>query len=99
MNARFSASYGVRNGRSGTVRIKSRTSDANSGEREALYRVPYWDQTKRSFFLHAPPFALRCARTSSNHLSLVRAKVRSWRLGWDALKDAIVALAHASNIT
>ena len=25
----------------------------------------------------------------------VRTKVRSWRLGWDALKDAIVALVHA----
>ena len=43
--------------------------------------------------LHGP---LRCARTSSDHLSPpVRAKVRSWRLGWDALKDAIDALAHA----
>ena len=28
----------------------------------------------------------------------MRAKVRSWRLGWDALKDAIVALAHAFNL-
>ena len=36
--------------------------------------------------LHGP---LRCARTSSDRLSPpVRAEVRSWRLGWDALKDA-----------
>ena len=46
--------------------------------------------------LHGP---LRCARTSSDRPSPpVRAKVRSWRLGWDALKDAIVALAHAFNL-
>ena len=47
--------------------------------------------------LHGP---LRCARTSSDRLSPpVRAKVRSWRLGWDALKDVIVALAHAYSST
>ena len=46
--------------------------------------------------LHGP---LRCARTSSDRPSPpVRAKVRSRRLGWDALKDAIVALAHAFNL-
>ena len=28
----------------------------------------------------------------------MRAEVRSWRLGWDALKDAIVTLAHAFNL-
>ena len=28
----------------------------------------------------------------------MQAKVRSWRLGWDALKDAIVALAHGFNL-
>ena len=46
--------------------------------------------------LHGP---LRCARTSSDRPSPpVRAEVRSWRLGWEALKDAIVALAHAFNL-
>ena len=49
-----------------------------------------------NFFTTRLHGSLRCARTSSDRLPPpVRAKVRSWRLGWDALKDAIVALAHA----
>ena len=48
-----------------------------------------------NFFTTRLHGTLRCARTSSDRLSpSVRARVRSWHLGWDSLKNAFVALAH-----